>query len=153
MFFRHGLLFFFLLEAFTVFFAIGEIGFFKTLFLLFCAAACGLLLIQRQGLAMLLNVQKSFNGQAVPVDNFFDGFCIVLAGLLLIMPGFTGDMLAICLLIPQIRTLLKTRMPVAAGARTSAADDIIDGSYVRVEESVEQIAQNYTNDSKPPHNL
>ena len=149
MFFWQGLLFFFLFDAFVLLWVIGKLGFFKTLFLMFFSAACGSLLIQRQGWSMLSTVQNSLNRRAVPVDNLFDGICIFIAGLLLIIPGFLGDVIAVALLIPAFRHFLKSKSALWNGTQTTRSnpygEDVIDGSYVRVEKSVELIEQDSIN--------
>ena len=39
----------------------------------------------------------------LPLDEIFDGFCLVAAGALLITPGFFTDTIGFLLLIPQAR--------------------------------------------------
>ena len=145
MFFGQAALFFLLAEAFTLFFVAGKIGFFKTLFLWFCSAALGAFLIQRQGLAAVIRAQGVFNRGSVPVDDFFDGLCLLLAGLLFMVPGFISDALAFMLLIPFIRKLLRDKNPRGFGIRTAYErpqdEGVIDGTYVRVDKNVDAIEQ------------
>ena len=152
MFFWQAGLFFLLLEAFTLFGVIGEIGFFKTFFLWLLTVFAGSMIIQRQGMAALMRVQGLVNRGAVPVDDLFDGICLVIAGLLLMMPGFLGDLIAVLLLIQPVRRLIRDKNFIRTGARTdifrTEDDSVIDGSYVRVEETVDVIEQKSSSDSK-----
>lgn len=145
MFFPQAVLLFLLLEIFTLALVAGSIGFFKTFFLWFLSAAIGGLIIQRQGLAMLLRTGKAFERGAVPVDDIFDGMCLVVAGLLFLVPGFISDGLAFFLLIPTVRRYFRKAGDTGFGGRTSpwwtTDTGVIDGTYVRVEDAVEAIEQ------------
>jgi UPF0716 protein FxsA len=44
----------------------------------------------------------------MPLDEIFDGFCIVAAGALLITPGFLTDTIGFALLIPPARIAMRT---------------------------------------------
>ena len=62
----------------------------------------------------------------------------LMAGLLLILPGFLTDVLGLVLLIPPVQVLvtglLARRINVAAsGTRPATRDDVIEGDYERVE--------------------
>jgi UPF0716 protein FxsA len=61
----------------------------------------------------------------------------VLAGLLLILPGFLTDVLGLIVLIPPVQiaitTLVARHITVAtAGARPASQDDVIEGDFERV---------------------
>jgi UPF0716 protein FxsA len=79
------------------------------------------------------------------VDDLFDGICLVIAGLLLMMPGFLSDIIALMLLVPRLRSVIRDRNFARTGGRTdifrTEEDGVIDGTYVRVEETVEAIVQ------------
>lgn len=146
---RHYILFFLIAELFTLAAFIGEIGFFTTFLLWIVCGAIGLWIVQSQGLGMILKAQSALRDGAVPVDNMFDGICLIVAGLLFLMPGFLGDGIAILLLFPNIRSKIKQSGWIPAPTHTTYGNtqgDVIDGSYVRVEEEVEQIGTDYEND-------
>jgi len=98
---------------------------------------------------MILSMQKAFDRTSVPVDKIFANLCMIGAGFLFILPGFIGDILAIFLMIPMFQTLFKARYYYADTTRTSTQPpqdgDIIEGSYVRVEETIEKIEQSADN--------
>ena len=153
MFFGQAALFFLLMEVFTLFLVIGKIGFLKTFLLWLFSAAAGALIIQRQGIAILMRSQEVFNRGAVPVDDLFDGLCLAIAGLLFMIPGFISDTIAFLLLIPMVRKKIQEKYPAGFTMRTPVQrsdDGVIDGSYVRVEEAVEVIEQKPDTDPKTP---
>lgn len=132
-----------LIEIFTLFVIIGEIGFFAVLGLWALSAVAGMWLIQEQGIATMRRAQESLNRGAFPVGEMFGSFCLFGAGLLLIMPGFISDALAIALLVPAFRNLLRTRGAKTFGFKEDSMraqdDGVIDGVYERVPERNEQI--------------
>lgn len=136
------------LEIFTFGFVIGKIGFFKTLLLWIVSAMLGGWLVREQGFAALIRAQVSFDRGTVPVDDLFDSLCLLMAGALFILPGFVSDIFAFMLLIPWIRCQLRTRVPRALGLKEEVfqprEDGIIDGEYVRVEETIDIIEQRKT---------
>ncbi len=131
------------LEIITFGVVIDEIGFFQTLLLWICTAMLGGWLVRGQGMATLIRAQASFDRGAVPVDDLFDSFCLFIAGALFILPGFISDSIAFMLLIPPFRKMLRVHLPKKFGLREDAFkhpdDGVIDGSYVRVEDSVDVI--------------
>jgi UPF0716 protein FxsA len=91
----------------AIFILIGEeIGPWPTIALVFVAAAAGLALVRSQGMAAASRVQRSLAEDRLPVAEAFDGMCILLAGALLVVPGFLTDAIAIALLLPPVRGVL-----------------------------------------------
>lgn len=143
---------FLIAELFTLVAVVDEIGFFKTFLLWVICGSLGLWIVQTQGLGMLMKTREILRRGAVPVDGIFDGLCLVLAGFLFIMPGFLGDIVAIFLLIPDVRRKIRElgifKATIRTGQPQRPQDDVIDGSYVRVEETVEQIELKSSSDEK-----
>jgi UPF0716 protein FxsA len=91
----------------AIFIMIGEeIGLWPTIALVLVAAAVGFTLLRTQGTATLSQAQRSLSEDRLPVAEAFDGICIMLAGAMLIVPGFLTDAIAIALLVPQVRGAL-----------------------------------------------
>jgi UPF0716 protein FxsA len=91
----------------AIFIMIGEeIGLWPTIALVLVAAAAGLALFRSQGLAAASRVQRSLAEDRLPVAEAFDGMCVMLAGALLIVPGFLTDAIALALLAPPVRGVL-----------------------------------------------
>ena len=79
------------------------IGFWATLAMVMGAGLLGALIVSRQGLKVLRRTQQALAEGRPPVAPVLDGVFLLLAGALLITPGFLSDVLALLLLIPPIR--------------------------------------------------
>ena len=84
----------------------GEIGVAWTLILCVLTAILGGALVRYQGLHTLVSARQRLDAGALPVDALFDGLCIIVAGALLLTPGFVTDTVGFALLVPQFRRLL-----------------------------------------------
>lgn len=80
-----------------------RIGFWATLALLVGAGVVGSLIMSRQSLAALRRTQESMAQGKPPVAPMIDSLFLLLAGMLLIIPGLISDALALLLLIPPLR--------------------------------------------------
>ncbi|MBP2306196.1 FxsA family protein [Azospirillum melinis] len=86
------------------FIQVGDwIGAGPTIGLLALSAVVGMLIVRHQGLASLSKAQAAAARGEAPIGTVLDGFCAVLAGILLIIPGFLTDILGILLLIRPLR--------------------------------------------------
>lgn len=81
----------------------GEIGLGWTLVAIVATALAGTFLVRQQGLATLARVRAEMDQQRMPVGDVITGVCILVAGALLLTPGFLTDALGFCLLIPPLR--------------------------------------------------
>ena len=84
----------------------GVLGVWWTLALIVATAAAGSALLRAQGLATLARVQASLDRNEAPVADLFDGLCVLVAGVLLLTPGFVTDAVGLVLFIPPVRWLL-----------------------------------------------
>ena len=134
-----------------LFVAVGdEIGIVATLALCILTAIAGAVLIQAQGMATLKAAQDAIEKRQMPVQEIFDGFCLLIAGLVLLTPGFFTDTIGFLLLTPPFRTWLRGQINPHINARTfranSAPNDnhhqkervdkgvnVIEGEYERVD--------------------
>ncbi|ANC92592.1 exclusion protein FxsA [Azospirillum humicireducens] len=86
------------------FIQVGDwIGAGPTIGLLALSAVVGVLLVRHRGLSSLTRAQAAAARGEAPIGTVLDGFCAVLAGILLIIPGFLTDMLGLALLIGPLR--------------------------------------------------
>src|SRR5262245_39234108 len=67
----------------------------------------GAVLARWQGMRAFQRLRDDAQARRMPADSLLDGFLVLLAGLLLIFPGVLTDFVAIALLIPPIRALVK----------------------------------------------
>ena len=84
-----------------------QIGALNTLILCFVTAIIGGFLVRLQGITTLMSAQANLRGGKLPVNELFDGFSIVIAGVALITPGFLTDIVGFLLLFPPFRFVLK----------------------------------------------
>lgn len=85
----------------------GRIGAWNTVLLVVATAIGGIWLLRRQGLRTLRRAQESFDSHVLPVAELFDALCLLGAGGLLLIPGFVTDAVALLLLVPPLRRLLR----------------------------------------------
>lgn len=105
------------------------------------SAVAGILLIQTQGLKTMTLLRRAATSGEMPGQDIFDGICTFIAGVLLIIPGFLSDFVAIGLLIPSIRAILRRRLALFAVHRgpssqspAGTSDYIIEGEFTRVDD-------------------
>jgi UPF0716 protein FxsA len=79
------------------------IGFWATLAMVVGAGVIGALVLSRQSLAVVRRTREAVAEGRPPVAPVLDGAFLLLAGTLLITPGFISDVLALLLLIPPLR--------------------------------------------------
>lgn len=125
----------------------GAIGLWPTLLIVLLTAIAGAWLMRRQGAVALADMQRAFAEFRDPTAPLAHGALIMLAGALLILPGFFTDTLGLLLLIPPVRSLLLRRMGrrvrvVSAGFSRPAPEphryrggQVIDADYVDVDEA------------------
>lgn len=98
-----------------------RIGLGLTLLALLGSAAAGLWLIRRTGLDMVGRLRLALAQGQEPGHSLVDGACFVIAGLLLIVPGFFTDLLALLLMLPGSRNWLIRRFAGAFGTPATGA--------------------------------
>jgi len=81
----------------------GLIGTWETVALVVLTAVIGTALFRAQGTRVLLRAQDVMAEGGFPAKELFDGVCILVAGVLLLTPGFITDSLGLALLVPGLR--------------------------------------------------
>lgn len=126
----------------------GMIGFFPTVALILLTAAIGSQLVRRQGLTVLQRIRESQARGEMPALPMLDGAALLLAGLMLLTPGFLSDALGFVLLVPGLRQKIARRLlsrvvimqPAAGGGERYAGrgqhsrpdpNAVIEGDYER----------------------
>lgn len=91
----------------ALFIQAGDIfGLWPTLATIVATAIIGGALIRAQGLATINRARQSLDQGQAPVREVFTGICLLLAGALLMTPGFLTDSIGFLLLIPPVRRSL-----------------------------------------------
>lgn len=84
----------------------GRIGVLATIALIVLTAIIGTFLLRLQGLQVLAEAKKSADEGKMPLGPVIDGLCLLVAGLLLITPGFLTDAVGFALFVPGFRRAL-----------------------------------------------
>lgn len=115
MWFIFALVFLPILEI-ALFIRMGDwIGLWPTLGLVVAAGVVGLSIMRRQGVNALNDLRRASETLDDPTIPVAHGALVMLAGLLLFIPGFFTDILGLLLLVPPLRDLLLR----AAGRRVT----------------------------------
>lgn len=83
-----------------------KIGTLATIFLLVFTAVLGALLVRMQGMSTYAHIQQAVNQGRLPATEIIEGVMIMIAGLLLLTPGFVTDAVGFVLLVPGARRAL-----------------------------------------------
>lgn len=125
----------------------GLIGLWPTLGIVVLTAVLGTWLVRTQGAMAMGNLRTSFSRLDDPTEPLAHGAMILIAGALLLTPGFFTDAVGFALLMPPVRraafNYLRKRVHVTQfemgpdGPRTRRpghpGDDVIDGEYHEVD--------------------
>lgn len=86
------------------------IGLWPTIGLVILSAVAGSWLMRRQGLAALTDLQRAFREMRDPSAPLAHGALILLAGALMVTPGFFTDSMGLALLVPAVRRWVIARL-------------------------------------------
>jgi UPF0716 protein FxsA len=151
----------------AIFIQAGEqLGLWPTLVVVILTALLGTALLRYQGLRALDRAQGSMQRGELPVGEVFTGLCLLVAGALLLTPGFLTDAVGLGLFVPSIRGLLaggvlrglSKRGTIwtdgrggfnASGPQASQSEEtVINGDFTRVTEDPQKIGTPDKNDGK-----
>ncbi len=82
------------------------IGAFNTILATLLTAAVGLYFVRMQGISTLYSAANTIRDNQEPLKEVFNGFCLAIAAILLIIPGFFTDAIGVLLLIPFSRNII-----------------------------------------------
>ena len=129
----------------------GAIGLWPTLLIVVLTALAGTILLRSQGIATLNSLQQSVSTGQNPMQPIAHGALILVAGVLLLTPGFFTDFFGLSLMIPAVRSFFIRIGAARLASRTvvftqgqsenrqhaTPQDDVIDGEFTS-EESADQ---------------
>jgi len=125
----------------------GAIGLWPTLAIVVLTAFIGTSLMRAQGLMTLGRLQNALATGQNPTDPMAQGAMILVAGVLLLTPGFFTDSIGFLLLIPQVRVALMAWISsrISSGQFTAfsstqrnnqrSGDGTIDGEYTVLDDT------------------
>ena len=90
---------------------------------IFATAVAGSILIRHQGVAVLRRVRDEVSAGRLPACQVFDGLCLLIAGTLLLLPGFITDAVGFILLVPVIRLFVMSNLTSRIQTHTSGMSD------------------------------
>jgi len=129
----------------------GVIGALPTVALVVFTAVLGATLIRAQGLATVARIRSSLDRGEVPAVEILEGACLLVAGALLLTPGFVTDSVGFLLLLPVLRRSMilglldrgvirsarpgtrhsTGRPPGPSASRSPGQGQVIEGEYRR----------------------
>lgn len=90
-----------------LFIQIGDqIGLGWTILSVIATAFIGTTIVRKQGLAAWNKAQSNMQHSQLPMEEVFTGLCLLVAGALLLTPGFLTDAIGFTLLVPTFRKSL-----------------------------------------------
>lgn len=109
----------------------GHLGVLNTVGLILLAAFGGLALFRYIGFGLLRRVQTELSAGRMPTGTLLEGLVVLVAGVLLILPGFLSDIFAFLLLFAPVRRLIigaiASRLTVSASSsRYRAEEGVVD---------------------------
>ena len=114
----------------ALFIEAGErFGLWPTLAAVIATAIAGTWLLRWQGVAAWTGATQSLRRNVFPIAEVFTGLCLVLAGALLLTPGFVTDAVGLALFAPPVRRLL-ARLAARRFERAKRATVWVNGEPV-----------------------
>lgn len=83
------------------------IGALNTIMIVVATAVIGAYMVRLEGLGIMFRMQQSMQEGVFPAEEMIDGAMILVAGALLLTPGFVTDLLGFSFVIPASRRQLK----------------------------------------------
>lgn len=120
----------------------GWIGLWPTLLIVVLTAILGTYLVREQGRLAITQLRSSFSELRDPTEPLAHGAMILIAGALLLTPGFFTDAVGFLLLVPGFRAaayrwlskrLHVERFDMGPAPRPDHRPDIIDGEFTEAE--------------------
>jgi UPF0716 protein FxsA len=117
------------------------IGAWPTILLVVLTAVIGVGLLRWQGFSTLMRFQNEVASGQVPAMPLFEGLLLVVAGALLLTPGFVTDTVGFILLVPPLRQamirwaiqrgMIRSGPPGGPGASGHGGHYTIEGEFQR----------------------
>ena len=125
----------------TLFIQVGyRIGTLPTISIIVLTAIIGAVLVRQQGFATLQRLRSTMDRGEIPAMEMLEAGCLLVAGALLLTPGFFTDTIGFLCLVPPLRQALIRRLlrnlvrPGGPGPRppgSSTGQRTIEGEYTR----------------------
>jgi len=132
---------------------VGElIGIWPTVAIVIISAWLGAKYVRQQGLATMQSVQTKMAQGEMPSNEIVTGFMLLVAGILLVTPGFVTDAIGLSLLVPQWRMFLanivQRHMKLNINSASYTASNS-DGNVYEHEEFTQSTHSHFEQEAKP----
>ena len=97
-----------LLELYVIIQVADGMGTGETILLLIAVSVVGAWMVRRSGLGVLNQIQVRLNRGELPAEELVDGLLILIAGALMLTPGFLTDGVGLLLLFPPTRLVVRS---------------------------------------------
>ena len=97
-----------LLELYVIIQVADGMGTGETILLLIAVSVAGAWMVRRSGLGVLNQIQARLNRGELPAGELVDGLLILIAGALMLTPGFLTDGVGLLLLFPPTRLVVRS---------------------------------------------
>lgn len=95
----------------ALFIALGnQVGILTTLLIIVGTGALGIFLARKEGFQAVRNLQASLQAGQAPGPAALDAACVLIGGLILILPGFLTDIIGLVFVLPFTRKLVQKAM-------------------------------------------
>ena len=85
----------------------SQIGLFNTIALVILTAVIGAYMVKMEGLGVMYRIQQSMQEGIFPEDELVNGMMILVAGALLLTPGFFTDIIGFLMVFPFTRNFIR----------------------------------------------
>lgn len=129
------------LEMVTFFLVASEIGWGWAILIVLGTAVIGAMVVRRAGVAVFRRVRQKVDQGQMPGSELSDGFAMLMAGVLLMTPGFIADLVGLLLLLPAVRGVVyrfsakrfSNRFTVVTSSYRMTGRDQIGGEIIDIE--------------------
>jgi len=114
----------------SVLMQVGELlGMWPTIAIVILSAWIGAKYVRQQGLATLQSVQAKMAQGEMPSSEIVTGLMLLVAGVLLVTPGFVTDIFGLSLLVPSVRAVIATYVQKHINVNAHAAGNHAGASF------------------------
>lgn len=115
----------------AVIIAVGQaLGALVTVLLLVAVSVLGVSLLRRQGVRTVTAFSEAIRNHRDPSQELTDGVLIGVAAALVVFPGFLSDVVALFLLFPPTRAVVRKRL-LRRAAERGRGYSVVDGEVVQ----------------------
>tara|TARA_B110000091_G_C13554917_1_gene366047 strand:+ start:37 stop:459 length:423 start_codon:yes stop_codon:yes gene_type:complete len=111
----------------------SQIGAFNTILLILITAFFGIFYARYEGFNTLKSGMSQIVKNEMPVYEIVSGAALAFAALLLILPGFTTDLIGLLIIFPPTRKLIFKRVSTKPKAQNTK-QDFINGEYEDIDD-------------------